>query len=239
MNRWPVIGVLLAGLAALLVFWVPRQAQAIELDITERTAETLMRANVAAPPGALSVTGRDVTLTGVRGSAIVSDATRELVAKVSGVRDPVHMIVTDPPPPPPPPPLPPEAQKVDAELSKFLEGKTIRFEVASEAIHPEGKLVVDQVFRILAAAPAVSIDITGHTDTDGDLTFNLDLSKRRAASVKQYLIAKGIKAERMTAEGFGSSKPIMPNDTPENRAKNRRIEIHANSRIPGAALTNK
>jgi outer membrane protein OmpA-like peptidoglycan-associated protein len=233
MSQWPVIGVLLLGVAGLMTYCVLHDGAKIQNDIQARTLQTLKEANIAIPPGGVSVDGRDVTLTGVRNTPLVSDSTRNLVAAVWGVRDPVHLAVSDPPPPPPPPPMPPEALKVEADLTKFLEGKTIRFEVASDVIHAEGRLVLDQVVRILAAAPAVAVDITGHTSNDGDLSFNLDLSRRRALAVKQYLVAKGIKAERLTAEGFGSAKPILPNDTPENRAKNRRIEFHASSRIPG------
>ena len=91
----------------------------------------------------------------------------------------------------------------------------------------------------MATAPGVAVDITGHTDNDGDAPFNLDLSKRRAAAVKQYLASKGIAAQRMETEGFGGAKPVVPNDTPEHKARNRRIEFHAVSRIPGTTLNNK
>ena len=239
MSQWPLIGLILAGLAGLAFWCVPHDAHMIQHDITARSTQKLADSSVAIPDGGLKVDGRDVTLTGVRGSAIVSDATVAMVQALPGVRNPVHVVITEPPAAPAPPPLPVEAQKLEVDLGKFLEGKTIRFDTNSAAIHPEGVAVLDQVFRILATAPTVAVDITGHTDTDGDAKDNLDLSKRRAAAVKQFLVSRGIKAERLETEGFGSTKPVAPNDTPENKARNRRIEFHANARIPGAALSNK
>jgi OmpA-OmpF porin, OOP family len=236
---WPMLGGALLALVGFAFYCVPRDAQQIQQDITARSTQALSGANVAIPAGGLTVDGRDVTLKGPRGSAIVSDQTRDTVAKLWGVREPVHVIITEPEPAPAPPPLPVEAKKLEVDLTQFLEGKNIRFDVNSDTIHPDGKVVLDQVFRILATAPAVAVDITGHTDSDGDAKSNLDLSKRRAAAVKQYLVSRGIKAERLETEGFGSTKPVAPNDTPANKARNRRIEFHANSRIPGAAINNK
>ena len=238
MSQWPLIGVTSLGLAGLAFYCVPHDAHHIEHDISARSTKALTDVNVAIPKDGVTVDGRDVTLRGQRGSAIVSDATRDLVAKVWGVRDPVHVIVTDPPVEAAPAPLPVEAQKMEVDLSKFLEGKTIRFDFNSDTIHPEGKVVLDQIFRILATSSTVAVDITGHTDSDGDAKTSLDLSKRRAAAVKQYLVSRGIKAERLETEGFGSMKPVVPNDTPVNKARNRRIDFHATGRIPGAALNN-
>jgi OOP family OmpA-OmpF porin len=67
--------------------------------------------------------------------------------------------------------------------------------------------------------------LSGHTDNVGSEDFNLKLSTKRAEAVKNYLINKGIAAERITAKGFGETMPIAPNDTEENRAINRRVEF--------------
>lgn len=243
MNRGPLIGVTLLGLAALVFWFVPRSAHAIERDITARVTEQLTDANIEVPAGAVRVQGRDVTLTGASGSPIVSNQMRDLIAGLNGVRNPVHVVIATPPAPvvppkPPPPPLSAEAQKLETDLTKFLEGKTIRFVSASDALRPEGKAILDQVYKILATAPQVAVDITGYTDSDGDAAANIVLSKRRAAAVKRYLVRKGIKANRMETDGFGSTKPLVPDDTPENKTRNRRIEFHASARIPGAAISN-
>lgn len=237
MSQWPFMGALLFALAGLFIYCIPHDAKHIEQDLLTRSTQTLRDTGVEIPVGGVGIDGRDITLMGVRGSAIVSDQTRDLVAKTWGVRT-VAVKVIEPPPAAPKLELKPEAKKLEVDLTQFLEGKTIRFDVNSDVIHWEGKAVLDQMFRILASAPAVAVDITGHTDSDGDPVYNLDLSKRRAAAVKRYMVAKGIAATRLETEGFGSTKPIAPNDLPINKAKNRRIEFHANGRIPGTTLTN-
>jgi outer membrane protein OmpA-like peptidoglycan-associated protein len=67
--------------------------------------------------------------------------------------------------------------------------------------------------------------IEGHTDNVGSRAYNTDLSKRRAKAVETYLVSKGIAAKRLRSDGFGFDKPVAPNDTPLNRAKNRRTEF--------------
>ena len=69
------------------------------------------------------------------------------------------------------------------------------------------------------------IEIGGHTDADGQASANLDLSRRRAQSVAAYFEAAGISADRLNPTGYGSTVPVAPNDTAENKAKNRRIEF--------------
>ena len=69
------------------------------------------------------------------------------------------------------------------------------------------------------------MSISGHTDSSGDAASNQSLSQARADSVRSYLISKGIAAARMTAAGFGQTKPIADNATPDGRRRNRRIEF--------------
>ena len=79
--------------------------------------------------------------------------------------------------------------------------------------------------KFLLAHPGVNLLIVGHTDNIGDLEYNSELSLRRARSVKEYLLQEGISEARLKIEGRGSTAPIQPNDTEENRALNRRIEV--------------
>jgi outer membrane protein OmpA-like peptidoglycan-associated protein len=67
--------------------------------------------------------------------------------------------------------------------------------------------------------------IEGHTDNRGNADMNLDLSKRRAASVRQWLVDHGVESERLESEGYGLTRPIASNDTDEGRALNRRVEF--------------
>jgi len=73
--------------------------------------------------------------------------------------------------------------------------------------------------------PESRIVVEGHTDSQGNIDFNQDLSNRRASSVRDYLVSRGIASDRITAQGLGSTRPIAPNNNAEGRANNRRVEI--------------
>ena len=73
--------------------------------------------------------------------------------------------------------------------------------------------------------PGIKIEIEGHTDNQGNETYNLDLSDKRAKAVYGYLIQKGIDAQYLTFKGYGQNQPIVPNNSEENYAQNRRIEF--------------
>ena len=85
--------------------------------------------------------------------------------------------------------------------------------------------LLNEVARALLDNPKIKVSIEGHTDNQGSDSYNQDLSERRAASVRQYLIVQGIEASRMTSQGFGESRPIDDNRTAEGRAANRRVEF--------------
>jgi outer membrane protein OmpA-like peptidoglycan-associated protein len=135
-----------------------------------------------------------------------------------------------PPSPPPPPPLPPPPSSPPAEAKRIvLRGITFDFDRAN--IKPEFEPVLDEAARILDENPTVRVTIEGHTDAIGTEAYNLRLSRRRAAAVKRYLVAKGVAAERFETVGKGESEPVAPNtnpdgsDNPEGRAMNRRAEL--------------
>ncbi|WP_018341558.1 OmpA family protein [Cytophaga aurantiaca] len=90
-----------------------------------------------------------------------------------------------------------------------------------ETSYPE----LDRIVEELKNNPAVTIELDGHTDNQGDPALNIALSQSRVEAVKAYFVQKGIDAKRITTKAFGGSKPIAPNDTEENRKKNRRVEI--------------
>ncbi|MEO1437519.1 MAG: OmpA family protein [Bacteroidota bacterium] len=101
----------------------------------------------------------------------------------------------------------------------------IHFEVNSDVLKPESMPVIDQIVQLMEQHPTVQFRIEGHTDSDGTDNHNLDLSERRAASVKKAIANKGINEGRMSTMGFGESKPVFPNNSEENKAKNRRVEF--------------
>lgn len=111
------------------------------------------------------------------------------------------------------------------EIKDELALRTVNFETASSAIDADSVGLLDAVVGALRRCPATRVSISGHTDSVGTPDVNLDLSQRRADAVADYLVAAGIDAKRIKTAGFGATKAVAGNDTEENRAKNRRIDI--------------
>ena len=84
---------------------------------------------------------------------------------------------------------------------------------------------MDELVNYMRLKPHLKIEIAGHTDSDGAEDQNLILSQKIAEAVKNYLVSKGINANRMIAKGYGESKPIAENETAAGKALNRRTEI--------------
>jgi outer membrane protein OmpA-like peptidoglycan-associated protein len=102
----------------------------------------------------------------------------------------------------------------------------IQFDVNSDRLRPESAPVLKLIASALAAQTSLKVRIEGHTDSTGDAAKNLDLSKRRAESVKKALATQyGIDGARLSTEGFGATKPLGSNDSPQGRAENRRVEF--------------
>ncbi len=103
--------------------------------------------------------------------------------------------------------------------------KGIKFDVDKDTIKSESKSVLERAVETLKQFPQVNVEISGHTDSTGGYEHNMDLSRRRAESVKRYLVEHGVDESRISTNGFGPDKPIDTNDTAEGRANNRRIEF--------------
>ena len=109
-------------------------------------------------------------------------------------------------------------------LKKAMSG--IQFENGKATIKKSSYKILDDIAKIFIANPTYLVEVQGHTDNVGKYEYNIDLSERRAQSVRTYLINKGVPAERLTAHGYGPDKPIADNKTKEGRAKNRRVEFN-------------
>ncbi len=118
------------------------------------------------------------------------------------------------------------AEDCQAKLMDLVRASPILFETGSARLKPESTAVLDAVVAAARQCPAAAFEISGHTDDIGSASKNRWLSRRRAWSVANYLVAAGIRESRLTAVGYGEDKPLVPNDTDENRAKNRRIEFN-------------
>ncbi|HEY0709979.1 MAG TPA: OmpA family protein [Polyangia bacterium] len=116
--------------------------------------------------------------------------------------------------------------ELPAEVKKFtgvIEG--INFKLKSASLLKNSLPVLDRAVEVLKTYPEVRLEISGHTDNRGKADFNRDLSQKRAESVRDYLITKGIAAERLVAIGYGMDRPIADNKTTGGRGRNRRTEF--------------
>ena len=103
--------------------------------------------------------------------------------------------------------------------------KGIFFDVDKDTIKPSSYVTLRNAVKVLGDFPAVKVEISGHTDSDGSREHNTDLSRRRAESVKQFLVDAGIDPGRLTTRGAGPDQPIAENRTARGKAQNRRIEF--------------
>jgi len=120
-------------------------------------------------------------------------------------------------------PVPTKSAEVTAEGTWIY--KDIQFEVNKADLRQSSIPVLNEIVGALKAQPDLDIEIQGHTDSTGKHDYNVGLSKRRAQSVKAYLVSKGIDSGRMTTKGYGPDRPIASNTTKEGRARNRRVEV--------------
>jgi OOP family OmpA-OmpF porin len=101
----------------------------------------------------------------------------------------------------------------------------VNFASGKADILPGSTSVLDEVAAILKADGSIRAEIQGHTDSQGAAGYNQDLSERRANSVREYLIQKGVNASQLTAKGYGESSPVADNSTEIGRLQNRRVEL--------------
>lgn len=101
----------------------------------------------------------------------------------------------------------------------------IHFDTALATLRAESAAALDQAATLLRQQPALRLSVVGHTDNTGDAGANQQLSAARAEAVRQALVERGIAADRLSAQGVGSMAPVASNDTPDGRARNRRVEL--------------
>ena len=99
------------------------------------------------------------------------------------------------------------------------------FTQSTAVLLPSSRPVLNELARTLRAQPALRLEIGGHTDNVGDAALNLRLSEQRARVVRQYLVQQGIDSVRLTARGYGGTRPVVDNRDPQQRPRNRRVEV--------------
>lgn len=111
------------------------------------------------------------------------------------------------------------------ELGDALVLENVFFDTDSDQIKPSSETELSRLALFLKQNPSVELGIDGHTDNQGSSSYNLDLSRRRAESIVTFLVNSGIDEGRLEARGYGDTKPVADNSTPEGRALNRRTEM--------------
>jgi outer membrane protein OmpA-like peptidoglycan-associated protein len=111
------------------------------------------------------------------------------------------------------------------ERGEHVVMRNIFFERDKAALNPTSLAELGQLLTLLRDNPKLRLEISGHTDSDGSEDHNDELSTTRAHAVMDHLVNNGITADRLEAVGYGASKPVAPNDTQENKARNRRTEV--------------
>lgn len=201
-------------------------------DITSldfSNAATIFKAAAAVPDFALAVKGDTITLIGTTSSGGQQDAIEQAaeaawpnlnIVDTMGVGGPV----TASAPPGPVPALGPGSTCAHLRSDVKALGP-ITFDTDGSALSPAVEQTLDQVADKLKACPGVNVTVNGYTDNTGNETINHPLSTRRADAVADYLVARGVTRDHLTAKGLGSADPIADNNTPDGQAKNRRVEI--------------
>ena len=102
----------------------------------------------------------------------------------------------------------------------------VQFVAGSAEIDPASTALLSEVADVLLRNPDIArVEVQGHTDNSGTEAVNRELSEQRAQAVREWLVKAGVAGERLSAAGYGSERPLAPNITAQNRAKNRRVEL--------------
>lgn len=164
-------------------------------------------------------------LVGAVAGAVVGGTIGYLICKEEPKPEPI--VVPEPPPPPPPKPEPkPEPVVEEPKVIERIIISAIRFDFDKAVIRPEFYPLLDEGIERLKKHPERKVEIEGHTCSIGPAEYNMGLSIRRAQSVKDYLVEKGISADRLSIKGYGLTKPAADNKTLEGRRINRRVEFN-------------
>ncbi|BBO73356.1 OmpA family lipoprotein [Desulfosarcina widdelii] len=120
------------------------------------------------------------------------------------------------------------AVKREGDLLAITLKGDVSFDLDSDIVRPGLYTELDRIAQIMIKYPQTSILVEGHTDSTGSESYNQQLSERRANSVKNLLVQRGVQAYRINILGYGESRPVATNATPEGRQMNRRVEIRIN-----------
>jgi len=144
-----------------------------------------------------------------------------------------HFFFDEPVTPEPPPPPPPPEPAATAERTIVIPVDQIRFGFNEAVIEPGFLPALDTAASELVGEPSTRVVVEGHTDDVGGEAYNYALGLRRAEAVRDYLVSRGVTADRLSVKSFGMTRPIASNATEQGRAENRRVELHISSGVDG------
>lgn len=219
---------------ALAAVTVQVKKEDIALNLTHNVNKALVFAGL--PLVSVSFDGRDGTVSGVLGSESLSGQVIEVAGQVNGVRQVDNQLeistAVDGGIVPEDIPGMDDAEfengfyvpPRDHPLEKY-NLSSVQFVYAQLKLTDESLPVLEQLGKILQQNPQIQVEISVHTDSGGTALGQLAASQSRADIVRYYLIEQGVKPDQVVAKGYGSSRPLAANDTPEGQEKNRRVEI--------------
>lgn len=185
----------------------------------------------AAPPAAAPPARRAPTMTPMRSAVVVGQRPTQTPPR------PTPRPVRQPERPPATPPARPATVEPGmafgdslTDLSKLRRGQAVElkhlyFEQSKARLLPTSQPELNRLVRLLRAQPALQFEIAGHTDNVGDAQKNQVLSEQRARLVRAYLVQRGVDSVRLTATGYGGTRPVADNRDPQQRPRNRRVEM--------------
>ncbi|MDH5306071.1 MAG: OmpA family protein, partial [Myxococcales bacterium] len=121
-------------------------------------------------------------------------------------------------------PLPAVAAAPPASCAATIRLRGIQFGFDKAVVDDAGAAVLDAAVEVISGCPGARLQVDGYTDSTGSDPYNQGLSQRRAAAVRDYFVSKGMAADRIAAQGYGKDNPVAGNETPDGRARNRRVE---------------
>jgi OOP family OmpA-OmpF porin len=196
------------------------QLDGAEFSITgEAASEAGMAAITQAVAGAISAGGK-LALLDLKPAPKPNEA-----PKPEPEPQPVKVVEEPAPAPEPAEPVNVPAEDCQKKLDETIAGETIQFVTGAATISDVSLPLLDRLSAAAIACLTARIEISGHTDADGSDADNMRLSQDRARAVAAYITMRGVDAGRLEAKGFGESKPVADNESPEGKAKNRRIEF--------------
>jgi OOP family OmpA-OmpF porin len=186
-------------------------------DAVDGLAQFISGAGLAVRRGAARLAGQDLAIDGEAFSATAADTfNEELTSSAEDFGLTVSGSVT---------PGPDSPDDLQDSLNALLGRSGVNFAPDSSDLDDRSQIVLDSAAESIKQVPGAQVQIVGYTDDDGSPEANLALSQERADAVKDYLVGRDVPDDDLTTLGRGEEDPLVPNDTPENKARNRRIEL--------------